>query len=141
MRPSKRAPDELRNVTLERGVARYAEGSCLVTFGETRVLCAASLEEKGPPWLRGQRLEKLVQRLLAEYPAPIQGTVALWRSESHRLLAEAYPDAVGSLLPIVSEDFNQRARAITNQRLVAAGYRLGRLLDSSLGARVSRETQ
>ena len=53
MRPSKRAPDELRPVTLERGVARYAEGSCLVSFGETRVLCAASLEERGPPWLRG----------------------------------------------------------------------------------------
>jgi ribonuclease PH len=53
MRPSKRAPDELRPVTLERGVARYAEGSCLVGFGNTRVLCTASLEEKGPPWLRG----------------------------------------------------------------------------------------
>jgi ribonuclease PH len=43
----------MRPVTLERGVVRYAEGSCLVTFGETRVLCAASVEEKGPPWLRG----------------------------------------------------------------------------------------
>ncbi len=53
MRPSKRQPDQLRPVTLERGVARYAEGSCLVSFGETRVLCAASLEERGPPWLRG----------------------------------------------------------------------------------------
>ena len=53
MRPSQRAPDALRPVTLERGVARYAEGSCLVSFGETRVLCAASLEERGPPWLRG----------------------------------------------------------------------------------------
>src|SRR5690349_23960515 len=53
MRPSNRAPDELRPVTLERSVARYAEGSCLVTFGNTRVLCTASLEEKGPPWLRG----------------------------------------------------------------------------------------
>ena len=53
MRPSKRAPDELRPVTLERNVARYAEGSCLVAFGETKVLCAASLEERGPPWLRG----------------------------------------------------------------------------------------
>ena len=53
MRPSKRAPDELRSVTLEKGVARYAEGSCLVSFGNTRVLCTASLEEKGPPWLRG----------------------------------------------------------------------------------------
>ncbi|WP_132254102.1 ribonuclease PH [Methylobacterium segetis] len=53
MRPSKRAADELRKVTLERAVARYAEGSCLVTFGETKVLCTASLEERGPPWLRG----------------------------------------------------------------------------------------
>ncbi|NEU10987.1 ribonuclease PH [Methylobacterium sp. BTF04] len=53
MRPSKRANDELRKVTLERAVARYAEGSCLVTFGETKVLCTASLEERGPPWLRG----------------------------------------------------------------------------------------
>jgi ribonuclease PH len=53
MRPSKRAPDELRPVALERAVARYAEGSCLVSFGNTKVLCTASLEEKGPPWLRG----------------------------------------------------------------------------------------
>jgi ribonuclease PH len=54
MRPSKRAPDEMRKVTLERGVARYAEGSCLIAFGETKVLCAASLEDRPPPWLRGQ---------------------------------------------------------------------------------------
>jgi ribonuclease PH len=54
MRPSNRAPDELRKVSFERGVARYAEGSCLVRFGETHVLCAASLEDKPPPWLRGQ---------------------------------------------------------------------------------------
>ena len=53
MRPSKRRPDELRAVTLERNVARYAEGSCLVAFGHTKVLCTASLEERGPPWLRG----------------------------------------------------------------------------------------
>ena len=53
MRPSKRAADEMRKVTLERGVVRYAEGSCMVTFGETKVLCAATVEEKGPPWLRG----------------------------------------------------------------------------------------
>jgi ribonuclease PH len=54
MRSSKRASDELRRVTLERGIARYAEGSCLVKFGDTHVLCAASLEERPPPWLRGQ---------------------------------------------------------------------------------------
>ena len=54
MRPSKRNPDALRTVTLERNVARYAEGSCLVKFGETHVLCTASLEDKPPMWLRGQ---------------------------------------------------------------------------------------
>jgi ribonuclease PH len=54
MRPSKRAADELRAVTLERGVSKHAEGSCLVKFGDTHVLCTASLEERIPPWLRGQ---------------------------------------------------------------------------------------
>lgn len=54
MRPSKRAPDELRAVTFERNVTRYAEGSCLVKFGNTHVLCTASLEDKPPQWLRGQ---------------------------------------------------------------------------------------
>jgi ribonuclease PH len=54
MRPSKRASQEMRKVSFERGVARYAEGSCLVRFGDTHVLCAASLEDKPPPWLRGQ---------------------------------------------------------------------------------------
>ncbi len=54
MRPSKRAPDELRRVSLERGVLKHAEGSCLVKFGDTHVLCAASLEERAPSWLKGQ---------------------------------------------------------------------------------------
>ncbi len=54
MRPSNRAPDALRPVSIERNVARYAEGSCLVKFGSTHVLCTASLEDKPPPWLRGQ---------------------------------------------------------------------------------------
>ncbi|MCW2284415.1 ribonuclease PH [Rhodoblastus acidophilus] len=54
MRPSKRAPDSMRPVSLERNVARYAEGSCLVKFGGTHVLCTASLEDKPPQWLRGQ---------------------------------------------------------------------------------------
>ena len=53
MRPSKRAPDEMRKVSLERAVARYAEGSCLVQFGDTKVLCTASLEDRPPSWLRG----------------------------------------------------------------------------------------
>ncbi|MBO6813888.1 MAG: ribonuclease PH [Rhizobiaceae bacterium] len=53
MRPSKRAPDEMRAVTVERGFSRHAEGSCLIKFGNTHVLCTASLEERVPPWLRG----------------------------------------------------------------------------------------
>ncbi len=44
----------MRAVSLERNVARYAEGSCLVKFGNTHVLCTASLEDKPPMWLRGQ---------------------------------------------------------------------------------------
>ncbi len=54
MRPSARAADALRAVTLETGANRYAEGSCLVSFGHTRVLVTASLEEGVPPFLRGR---------------------------------------------------------------------------------------
>lgn len=53
MRPSGRTPDQLRPVTLERAVSKHAEGSCLVSFGDTRVLCLASVETKVPPWLKG----------------------------------------------------------------------------------------
>ena len=53
-RPSDRAPEQLRAVTLETGVNRYAEGSCLVTFGHTRVLVTASVEENVPGWMRGK---------------------------------------------------------------------------------------
>lgn len=54
MRPSGRAPDEMRAITIETGFTRHAEGSCLVSFGDTRVLCTASVEERTPPWLRGK---------------------------------------------------------------------------------------
>ncbi len=54
MRPSRRQVDELRAVSLERGVVKYAEGSCFVKFGDTQVLVTASLEERLPPWLKGQ---------------------------------------------------------------------------------------
>jgi ribonuclease PH len=53
MRPSGRKNDELRAVSFERGVSKHAEGSCLVKFGDTHVLCTASLEERVPPWLKG----------------------------------------------------------------------------------------
>ena len=52
MRPSKRQPDEMRAISFERGVSKHAEGSCLVKFGDTHVLCTASLEEKVPGWMR-----------------------------------------------------------------------------------------
>lgn len=54
MRPSGRAPDEMRAITIETGFTKHAEGSCLISFGETRVLCTASIEDRIPPWLRGK---------------------------------------------------------------------------------------
>ena len=56
MRPSGRAPDQMRAVTIERHVAPKAEGSCLIAFGATRVICTASVETSLPPWRRGQGL-------------------------------------------------------------------------------------
>jgi len=53
MRPSKRANDQMRTVTLEPGFSKHAEGSCLVKFGHTHVLVTASLEETAPGFLRG----------------------------------------------------------------------------------------
>jgi ribonuclease PH len=54
MRPSKRENDILRPVAIERAVSLHAEGSCLIKFGNTHVLCTASIEERIPPWLKGQ---------------------------------------------------------------------------------------
>ena len=55
MRPSGRRADEIRAVRLESGVNKHAEGSCLVRFGDTQVLCTASVEERVPPFLRNKR--------------------------------------------------------------------------------------
>ena len=54
MRPSQRLPDALRAVSFETGVNRYAEGSCLITFGHTKVLVTASVDESVPGFLRGR---------------------------------------------------------------------------------------
>ncbi len=75
---SNRAPDEMRKVTFERGVARYAEGSCLVRFGDTHVLCTASLEDKPPQWLRGQGRGWIT----AEYAMLPRATLTRTRRES-----------------------------------------------------------
>ena len=52
MRPSGRAPDELRQVSMEPGFSKHAEGSCLIRFGDTHVLCTASVIDSVPPWMR-----------------------------------------------------------------------------------------
>lgn len=54
MRPSGRAPDEMRALAFEPHFTKHAEGSVLVSFGDTRVLCTASVEEKVPPFMRGR---------------------------------------------------------------------------------------
>jgi ribonuclease PH len=54
MRPSGRAPDQMRQLSFEPGFTRHAEGSCLVSFGDTRVLVTASVDDKLPPFLRGK---------------------------------------------------------------------------------------
>ncbi|WP_448191786.1 ribonuclease PH [Azospirillum sp. sgz301742] len=56
MRPSGRAPDQLRTVSLEPGFSKYAEGSCLVRFGDTHVLCTASVDDSVPRFLKGTGL-------------------------------------------------------------------------------------
>jgi ribonuclease PH len=52
MRPSGRTPDQMRQVTIETNFSKHAEGSCLIKFGDTHVLCTASVEDSTPPWLR-----------------------------------------------------------------------------------------
>ena len=54
MRPSGRAPDEMRAISIETNFTKHAEGSCLIAFGDTKVLVTASIEERLPPWLRGK---------------------------------------------------------------------------------------
>lgn len=75
-----RAPDALRAVTLERGAVPYAEGSCLVTFGKTRVLCAASVEAGVPGWKKGSG-EGWVTAEYAMLPRATRSRVSRERSQ------------------------------------------------------------
>src|SRR5213594_357586 len=110
MRPSRRQPDELRAISLERGVVKYAEGSCFVKFGDTHVLVTATLEDRLPPWLKGQARGWVT----AEYGM-------LPRATSERTRREA---AAGK----------QSGRSIEIQRLI--GRSLRAVLDlSALGER------
>ena len=77
MRPSGRAADALRPVAIETGVAKHAEGSCLVRFGDTHVLCTASVEDKPPPFLRNTGLGWVT----AEYSMLPRATTSRTRRE------------------------------------------------------------
>ena len=59
-RPSGRKHNEKRPVSAEIGFSKYAEGSCLIRFGDTHVLCTATVEERVPPFLRGQGKTKII---------------------------------------------------------------------------------
>ena len=77
MRPSGRATDALRAVTIETGVAKHAEGSCLIRCGDTHVLCTASVEDKPPPFLRNTGLGWVT----AEYAMLPRATTSRTRRE------------------------------------------------------------
>lgn len=98
-------------------------------------------ELPGPYSLRGKRLENQAQALVDRNKPATQGKISDWRRESRALHRDAYPDKQGSLLPMADEAFQLRAQRIAEQRLVDAGFRLGRLLEQIFTARVSRETQ
>jgi ribonuclease PH len=110
MRPSNRKPDELRPVTLERAVSLHAEGSCLIKFGNTHVLCTASLEERVPPWLKGQGRGWVT----AEYGM-------LPRSTSERTRREASAGRQGGRTLEIQRLIGRSLRAVVD--LVALGER------------------
>lgn len=97
-------------------------------------------ELPGHSSLRGRKLQQRSLLLMQAYPAPAQGDLASWLAESRALLADCYPTRTGSLLPLIDEAFHQQATRIAERQLVAAGYRLGRWLNTLLSERVSRET-
>ena len=110
MRPSGRKLDEMRAVTIEPGVMKHAEGSCLIKMGETHVLCSATIEDKAPPFLKGTGLGWVT----AEYGM-------LPRATNSRMRREA---AVGK----------QSGRTQEIQRLIGRALRAG-VDRSALGER------
>ena len=122
MRPSKRAPDELRAVTFERNVTRYAEGSCLVKFGNTHVLCTASLEDKPPQWLRGQGRGWVT----AEYAMLPRATHTRTRRESSKEIpikdhVAAISCGVSKGVAVLDLDYDEDSVAETDANFVMTG--------------------
>ena len=117
MRPSRRQPDELRAVTLERGVVKYAEGSCFVKFGDTHVLVTATLEDRLPPWLKGQA----------------RGWVALydciqWMKTRKMLSGDPLRDHIAAIscgicngAPVLDLDYAEDSEAETDANFVMTG--------------------
>ncbi len=101
MRPSGRAPDEMRAVSFERHYTCHAEGSVLVSFGNTRVLCTASVEERLPPWLKGKG----------------QG----WVTAEYGML----PRSTGSRMAREAARGKQGGRTVEIQRLIGRSLRAG----------------
>jgi len=101
MRPSGRKIEEMRAISIETGVARHAEGSCLIRVGDTHVLCTASVEERVPPFLKGTGLGWVT----AEYGMLPRATTTRMRREA----------AVG----------RQSGRTLEIQRLIGRSLRAG----------------
>lgn len=111
MRPSQRLPDELRPVSLTRGVMPFAEGSCLVAFGHTRVLCSATVEESLPRWRRGQSDEG--GWVSAEYGM-------LPRATKSRTTREAVTGKQGGRTVEIQRLIGRSLRSVTDLRLLGA---------------------
>lgn len=107
MRPSKRAPHEMRRVTIDRGFSKHAEGSCLIRFGDTHVLCTASLEERIPPWLRGRGQGWVT----AEYGM-------LPRSTSERMRREASSGKQSGRTQEIQRLIGRSLRAVVNLKAI-----------------------
>jgi len=131
MRPSKRQPDEMRPISFERNVSKHAEGSCLVKFGDTHVLCTASLEEKVPGWMRntgkgwvtaeyGMLPRSTGERMRREASAGKQGgrTLEIQRLIGRSLRAVVDLQALGEMqitvdCDVIQADGGTRTAAIT----------------------------
>jgi ribonuclease PH len=103
IRSDGRRPDELRPVTIEPGFLKYAEGSALITVGNTRVLCAATIEERVPQWLKG----KGTGWVSAEY-------AMLPRATQERTQREASKGRVGGRTHEIQRIIGRALRAVTD---------------------------
>jgi ribonuclease PH len=104
-RPDGRAPDELRPVSFERDFTEMAAGSCLVSFGRTRVLCTASIDEEVPRWMRGRGKGWVT----AEYSM-------LPRSTNDRMDREAVKGKIGGRTHEISRLIGRSLRAVVDMK-------------------------